>query len=71
MKSILLAAACAASLLLAGTTVTVAADNSASIPAQCASEETKAAHPAWYRDGGYCANHFIQTDHYIEPKCPW
>ena len=24
------------------------------VPAQCAKPATKAAHPAWYRIGGYC-----------------
>lgn len=33
-----------------------------SVPAQCAVQATKAAHPAWFRIGGYC-NPFDADSH--------
>lgn len=56
--------AIAALLLTFAAPPVIAADSSASIPLQCSFASTKAAHPDWYRDGGYCTNHFQQTDHY-------
>ena len=68
MRNILIAVGAAAALLLATApaTVTLAADNSASIPLECSLPDAKTDHPDWFRKGGYCENMFIQTDHYTE-----
>ena len=75
MRNILIAAAAAVALLCttAPVAVTLAADNSAAIPSQCSLPETKTDHPDWYREGGYCTVHFVQTEHYVAPydDCEW
>jgi hypothetical protein len=73
-KSTRLAVVAAISFLVAGAGYTVPsyAIDGGSPPAECALDSTKAAHPDWYRDGGYCTvNELGHQPGFVEPECKW
>jgi hypothetical protein len=73
-KSTRLAVVAAVSFLVAGAGYTVPsyAIDGGSAPAECALDSTKAAHPDWYRDGGYCdVKELGQQPNFTGQECKW
>lgn len=69
--SLKLLVATAVAILVTSTSYgTVCAADGGVAPPQCALEETKAQHPDWYRDGGYCELYNGHQPNFVEPlKC--